>query len=90
MRSVSMGAGDDTFVWNPGDDNDIVEGQTGFDTLLFNGANIAEQIDIAANGSRVLFNRDIAAATMDMSERALETGARIGDFAASQVQPTLQ
>ena len=34
-----MGAGDDTFVWNPGDDNDIVEGQAGFDTLLFNGAN---------------------------------------------------
>jgi len=63
-----MGAGDDTFVWNPGDDNDIVEGQTGFDTLLFNGANIAEQIDIAANGSRVLFNRDIAAATMDMDD----------------------
>jgi len=25
---------------NPGDDNDIVEGQAGFDTMLFNGANI--------------------------------------------------
>ena len=49
-----MGAGDDTFVWNPGDDNDIVEGQAGFDTLLFNGANIAENIDISANGGRVL------------------------------------
>ena len=37
-----MGAGDDTFVWNPGDDNDTLEGQGGFDTMLFNGANVAE------------------------------------------------
>ena len=37
-----MGAGDDTFVWNPGDDNDTLEGQDGFDTMLFNGANVAE------------------------------------------------
>ena len=28
-----MGAGDDTFVWNPGDGSDTVEGQAGFDTL---------------------------------------------------------
>ena len=55
-----LGAGDDTFVWNPGDDNDTVEGQAGVDTLLFNGANIAEQIDISANGERVRFFRDIA------------------------------
>ena len=45
-----MGAGDDTFVWNPGDDNDILEGQAGDDTMLFNGANVAENIDISANG----------------------------------------
>src|SRR5262249_3696176 len=45
-----MGAGDDTFVWNPGDGNDTVEGQAGTDTMLFNGANIAEKIDISANG----------------------------------------
>jgi Ca2+-binding RTX toxin-like protein len=63
-----MGAGDDTFVWNPGDDNDIVEGQTGFDTLLFDGANIAEKIDISANGGRALFFRDIASVAMDMDD----------------------
>ena len=55
-----MGAGDDTFVWNPGDDNDTLEGQAGFDTMLFNGANVAENIDIAANGGRVRFFRNIA------------------------------
>jgi Ca2+-binding RTX toxin-like protein len=61
-----MGGGDDTFVWNPGDDNDTLEGQDGFDAMQFNGANIAEQIAIAANGERVRFTRDIASVTMDL------------------------
>jgi Ca2+-binding RTX toxin-like protein len=63
-----LGAGDDTFVWNPGDDNDIVEGQVGFDRLAFNGANIAENVRVFANGGRVLFFRDIANVTMDMDD----------------------
>jgi len=61
-----LGAGDDLFVWNPGDDNDTIEGQDGFDTMQFNGANIAEQINISANGGRVLFTRDIANVVMDL------------------------
>ena len=63
-----MGAGDDTFVWNPGDDNDTLEGQAGSDTMLFNGANIAESIDIAANGGRVRFFRNVANVTMDLDD----------------------
>jgi len=63
-----MGAGDDTFTWNPGDDNDILEGQAGFDTMVFNGAVIAEKIDILANGGRVRFTRDIANVTMDLND----------------------
>jgi Ca2+-binding RTX toxin-like protein len=63
-----MGEGDDTFVWNPGDDNDIVEGQAGFDTMQFNGANIAEKIDISANGGRVRFTRDVASVVMDLND----------------------
>ena len=43
-----MGAGDDVFQWNPGDGNDTIEGQDGSDTMLFFGANIAENIDIVA------------------------------------------
>jgi Ca2+-binding RTX toxin-like protein len=62
-----LGAGNDTFVWNPGDGSDIVEGQAGNDTLLFNGANVAENIDIAANGSRVRFTRDVANIVMDVN-----------------------
>ena len=63
-----MGAGDDTFVWNPGDDNDTLEGQAGFDDMIFNGANVAEGIDISANGGRVIFFRNIAAVTMDLND----------------------
>jgi Ca2+-binding RTX toxin-like protein len=63
-----LGAGDDTFVWNPGDDNDVIEGQDGFDALVFNGANIAENIGISANGSRVRFTRDVANVVMDLND----------------------
>jgi Ca2+-binding RTX toxin-like protein len=63
-----MGAGNDTFVWNPGDANDVLEGQAGFDTMLFNGANIAENIDISANGGRVTFFRNVANVTMDLND----------------------
>ena len=65
---AQMGAGDDVFQWNPGDGNDIIEGEDGFDTMLFFGANIAEEIDIVANGGRVLFTRDIANVTMDLND----------------------
>jgi Ca2+-binding RTX toxin-like protein len=63
-----MGAGDDVFVWNPGDDNDTLEGQAGFDRLLFNGSNAAENIQLAANGDRVRFTRDIASVVMDVND----------------------
>ena len=63
-----MGAGDDSFVWNPGDDNDTLEGQDGFDEMQFNGANVAENIDISANGGRVLFLRNIATVLMDLND----------------------
>ena len=62
-----MGAGNDTFVWNPGDGSDTVEGQGGTDTMLFNGANVAENFDISANGSRVRFTRDVGNVTMDLN-----------------------
>jgi Ca2+-binding RTX toxin-like protein len=63
-----MGAGDDTLVWNPGDDNDTLEGQAGFDTMLFNGANVSENITISANGGRTLFFRDVASVAMDLND----------------------
>jgi Ca2+-binding RTX toxin-like protein len=62
-----MGAGNDTFVWNPGDGSDVVEGQGGHDTLQFNGANVSENIDLSANGSRLRLSRDVGRVTMDVN-----------------------
>jgi hypothetical protein len=64
---AQLGSGDDTFVWNPGDGSDTVEGQAGVDTLLFNGANVAENVTISANGERALFTRNVANIAMDLN-----------------------
>ena len=63
-----MGSGDDTFVWDPGDGSDTLEGQAGTDTMRFNGAAVAENIDLAANGNRLRFFRDVANITMDTND----------------------
>ncbi len=65
---ILAGAGNDTIVWNPGDDNDTFEGQAGTDTLQFNGANVAENIDISANGGRLRFFRNVASIVMDCND----------------------
>ena len=61
-----LGAGDDTFQWDPGDGSDTVEGQQGHDTMLFNGSNVNENMDVSANGSRVRFVRNVGNITMDL------------------------
>jgi Ca2+-binding RTX toxin-like protein len=67
-----LGAGNDTFVWDPGDGSDVVEGQDGADdgadTMLFNGADVAENFDISANGERIRFFRDVGNITMDLND----------------------
>jgi Ca2+-binding RTX toxin-like protein len=60
-----LGAGDDTFIWDPGDGSDTIDGQDGNDTLRFNGAAVAEQVDLSANGHRLRFFRTQGAITMD-------------------------
>ncbi len=64
---ANMGSGNDTFVWNPGDGSDTVDGQGGADILLFNGSNANENIDISANGKHARFFRDVANITMDLN-----------------------
>jgi Ca2+-binding RTX toxin-like protein len=63
-----MGDGDDVFQWDPGDGSDIVEGQTGSDRMVFNGADIAEQVTVSANGGRVKFVRNVGTITMDLDD----------------------
>src|SRR5262249_13835934 len=59
--------GSDTFRWNSGDGSDSVEGQDGFDTIIFNGSNDDEQFDISANGSHVRLADDVGGVNMDLS-----------------------
>jgi Ca2+-binding RTX toxin-like protein len=63
-----LGAGNDTFRWDPGDANDVVEGQGDTDTMLFNGSNVSETLQAAANGQRLLFTRNIANVVMDTND----------------------
>jgi Ca2+-binding RTX toxin-like protein len=64
---ASLGNGNDTFIWNPGDGSDAVDGGAGTDTLVFNGANVAENFDISANGSQALLSRDVGNVTMNLT-----------------------
>jgi Ca2+-binding RTX toxin-like protein len=63
-----LGAGDDSFQWDPGDGSDVVEGQDGTDAMLFNGSNSDENMDASANGQRVRFFRNVANITMDLND----------------------
>jgi hypothetical protein len=61
-----LGSGRDSFRWDPGDGSDIVEGKSGTDTLDFNGAGVAEDMRLLAEGERSVFLRDVATIRMDM------------------------
>jgi Ca2+-binding RTX toxin-like protein len=61
-----LGAGNDVFRWDPGDGSDIVEGGSGFDEMLFNGAAGAEQFALSANDERSSFTRVQGNIVMDM------------------------
>jgi Ca2+-binding RTX toxin-like protein len=63
---AQLGSGNDTFQWDPGDGSDSIDGQGGKDTLAFNGSNIGENIDVAANGPRVRLTRNVGVITMDL------------------------
>ena len=60
-----LGDGNDLFVWDPGDGSDRVEGEAGFDTMLFNGSGADEAFDASANGPRLRFTRDMGNIVMD-------------------------
>jgi len=55
----------DTFTFNPGDSSDTIDGGAGTDHLVFNGANIAENIALFAVGTHFRVTRDVANITTD-------------------------
>ena len=50
---VLLGAADDTFVWERGDGNDVLEGGTGFDGLRLSGSSASETFEVSAVGQRI-------------------------------------
>jgi hypothetical protein len=62
-----LGAGNDTALWNPGEANDVIDGGRGTDSLAFNGANVDELMSLRADGSRAVFQRNVANIRMDLN-----------------------
>ena len=65
-----LGRGDDTFRWDPGEGSDVIEGQSGLDTMVFNGAGApaVEDVTMSANGGRLIFFRQPANITMNTDD----------------------
>jgi hypothetical protein len=71
--------GGDTFLWNPGDGSDTINGQAGLDKLTFTGSDAAEAFVISPSGSHVRLTSDVGNVTMDLSAvEGIELGARGG------------
>ncbi|HEX7948008.1 MAG TPA: hypothetical protein VF495_25300, partial [Phenylobacterium sp.] len=64
---VSLGADDDTFLWNPGDGDDTVDGGAGSDVLQLNGASIAERFTLFAGDGHAQLTRDVGVAHLDLT-----------------------
>ena len=64
--AVDLGGGRDTFIWNPGDDNDTIQGQAGSDTLGFRGADVAETFHLSPDGTHARLTRDVATVLLDL------------------------
>jgi Ca2+-binding RTX toxin-like protein len=73
-----LGAGNDIFQWDPGDGNDAIEGGSGRDEMLFNGAGANETVDISANGGRLRFFRTPGNVLMDTDEVEVVTFNALG------------
>lgn len=63
---ADLGSEDDSFRWDAGDGSDVVEGREGTDTMVFNGANVDENMFLDANGTRAVLVRNVGNIRMDM------------------------
>ena len=63
------GDGSDTFVWNPGDNNDSLEGGSGdVDVLQFVGGNVPDDFTMSADGTRLRFERSPGNVVIDAAD----------------------
>ena len=61
-----LGSDFDRFSWAPGDGSDEVDGGGSRDSLFFQGQDDAETFDVAAQGRKVRFTRDVGSIVMDL------------------------
>jgi Ca2+-binding RTX toxin-like protein len=66
--TAALGGGNDSFRWDPGEASDVIEGQEGIDTMLFNGAAGGETVTMTANAGRLTFFRNPGNITMDTDD----------------------
>jgi Ca2+-binding RTX toxin-like protein len=74
--TARLGDGNDSFRWDPGEGSDVIEGQDGVDTMVFNGAAGPETVTMTATKGRLTFLRQPATITMNTD------GVEVVDFNA--------
>ena len=65
--NVQLGAGDDTFQWEPGDGSDTVAGEAGTDMLFVSGDAVAETFVLSRNSDMLRLKRNVGAVVLDVS-----------------------
>lgn len=61
------GPGDDTFYWHPGGGSDVVEGEAGADTLVFNASNAGDVLELRDVDGRLRLSRQIGTSMQDVA-----------------------
>jgi Ca2+-binding RTX toxin-like protein len=78
--AAALGTGADAFTWDPGDGNDAVDGNAGFDRITVDGSAAGESFDLAPNGARLRLTRDVGAVALDLTRlERVDVAARGGD-----------
>ena len=60
------GKDDGTFVWNPGDGSETIDGGKGYDTLQFNATPASENIEVLDFDGHAVVTRDVGGVTLDL------------------------
>ena len=75
---VFLGDGNDLFTWDPGEGSDRVDGDAGFDAMVFNGSGADEKFQLSAVGSRLRLTRDVGNIAMNVGSLERVTVAALG------------
>jgi hypothetical protein len=91
--TVFGGDDQDRAVWSPGDGNDRIEGQDGFDVVAVTGSDASENVSVIPNGLRVLIVRDLGGfldlgSTERIDHQALRgaDSLTVGDMTATELK----